>query len=84
VGSRQPLLVPVLLLGLVASIGLGLEATQGNGARGPVYRVAQIAGGLSRDPEAWLGHTVLVRGVASVAACVQPPTGPLCGPHASC
>jgi hypothetical protein len=79
-GVKQPLVALVLLLSLLAGSGLGLGATQGNGTRGPVYRVAQLASGLHRDPGAWLGHTVLVRGVAGVATCTQPPRRVLCGP----
>jgi len=34
----------------------------GAGGRGRVYGVSQVIAGLNRDPRAWVGRTVLVRG----------------------
>jgi hypothetical protein len=47
----------------------------GVGAFAPVYRVSELRAGLADNPHAWLGHTMLVRGVA---------LGLACPPQASC
>src|SRR5437588_9921057 len=68
----------VALAGLVLAGGLALvvsTVSTGVGAFGPVYTVSELRAGLADHPRAWLGHTVLVRGVA---------LGPACPPHASC
>jgi hypothetical protein len=66
------------LAGLVLVGGLALVVSRvstGVGAFGPVYTVSELRAGLATNPHAWLGHTMLVRGVA---------LGPACPPHASC
>ena len=66
------------LAGLVLTGGLALvvsTVSTGVGALGPVYTVSELRTGLADNPHAWLGHTVLVRGVA---------LGPTCPPNASC
>jgi hypothetical protein len=58
--------VVLLMLGLVLVAGL---VTAGVGRRAParVYTVAQVRAGLARQPAAWIGQTVIVRGVAAEA-----------------
>jgi len=51
----------LMLLGIIACL---LVATMVVGDRGSVYRVSQVAAALDHDPGAWVGRTVLVRGVA--------------------
>jgi hypothetical protein len=68
----------VALTGLVLAGGLALvvsTVSTGVGAFGPVYTVSELQAGLADNPHAWLGHTVLVRGVA---------LGPACPSNASC
>jgi hypothetical protein len=68
----------VALSGLVLAGGLALvvsTVSTGVGALGPVYTVSELQAGLADNPHAWLGHTVLLRGVALV---------PACPPNASC
>jgi hypothetical protein len=66
------------LAGLVLAGGLALVVSTvftGVGAVAPVYTVSELRAGLADNRHAWLGHTVLVRGVA---------LGPACPPNASC
>jgi hypothetical protein len=66
------------LAGLVLAGGLALVVSTlstGVGAFAPVYRVSELRAGLADNPHAWLGHTMLVRGVA---------LGLACPPQASC
>ena len=68
----------VALAGLAFAGGLALvvsTVSTGVGAFGPVYTVSALRARLADNPHAWLGHTVLVRGVA-----LAPP----CPPNASC
>jgi hypothetical protein len=68
----------VALAGLVLAGGLALAVSTvstGVGAFGPVYTVSELRADLADNPHAWLGHTVLVRGVA---------LGLACPPNASC
>jgi hypothetical protein len=68
----------VALAGLVLAGGLALvvsTVSPGVGAFAPVYTVSELRAGLTDNPRAWLGHTMLVRGVA---------LGPACPPNASC
>jgi len=48
---------------------------------GPVYTVAQVRAGLTRQPSAWAGRTVLVRGVAFESFWA---TGPMSGEGHPC
>ncbi len=48
-----------LLAGLVAAV-----AKRPSSPAGPVYTVAQVRAALARQPAAWVGRTVLVRGIA--------------------
>ena len=57
----------VALAGFVLAGGLALvvsTVSTGVGAFGPVYTVSELRAGLAHNPHAWLGRTVLVRGVA--------------------
>jgi hypothetical protein len=64
------------LASLVLAGGLALVvSTVSTGAFAPVYTVSELRAGLATNPHVWLGHTVLVRGVA---------LGPVCPPNASC
>jgi hypothetical protein len=68
----------VALVSLVLVGGLALVAStvsHGASAFGPVYTVSGLAAGLADNPRAWMGRTVLVRGVAG---------WPSCPPNASC
>lgn len=49
------------ITGVVLVAGLALVATRFT-TPAPVYTVAQVQAGLARDPGAWTGRTVLVRG----------------------
>jgi hypothetical protein len=53
-------LVALLVLGSAAGAGAFVLLRQS----GRVYTVAQVTSGLASDPEAWIGHTVTVRGRA--------------------
>jgi hypothetical protein len=55
------LLVAILLAGTIALAARGL-AGLATGAQ-PVYPVAAVEAGMRRDPSAWIGRTVLIRGV---------------------
>jgi hypothetical protein len=55
------------LSGLALATGLAALAVRGQGDPGPVYTVALVQSHLERDPEAWLGRTLLVRG--RIAGC---------------
>lgn len=58
----------VLVAGLVAAI-------VGRPASARVYTVAQVRAGLVRQPAAWVGRTVLVRGVAVLSFWPRGPQG---------
>lgn len=51
----------LMLLGVIACL---LVATVGVGDRGRVYPVSQVVVAVRRDPAAWVGRTVWVRGAA--------------------
>ncbi len=65
-----------LLAGLVAAV-----AGRPSSPAGPVYTVAQVLVGLTRQPAAWAGRTVLVRGTPVSSAWV---TGPTSGAGINC
>jgi hypothetical protein len=72
--------LPVLCAGLCLLLGLAL-AVCGLRDRGPIYSVAAIQARLARHPDAWVGRTLLVRGVAVAPPCAQQSvTVVLCGP----
>jgi len=54
----------IAVLGVLACLLLLTTVAGAWGGRGRVYGVSQVIAGLSRDPRAWVGRTVLVRGVA--------------------
>ena len=60
-------LVALLGLALLAAL-VAVAAPHGSGG-GPIYTVAQARAGLTRQPRAWVGRTVLVRGQLIVAGC---------------
>jgi hypothetical protein len=68
-----------LLAGLVAAV-VGRPSSPA----GPVYTVAQVRAGLARQPGAWAGRTLLVRGSAAETFWATGPTsgqGHLCDPR---
>lgn len=67
----------VALVGLVLAVGLTIPALEHLSARDQIYTVPQIVAGLSGNPYAWIGRTVLVRGTAGelVPPC---PSGSWC------
>lgn len=62
---------------LVAGLVTAVMAPSSSSEQEGIYAVPQVLQGLIRDPGAWVGRTVLVRGTA-----VQPPIG--CAPHHWC
>ncbi len=58
-----------LLAGLVAAVVGRLSSPTG-----PVYTVRQVRVGLVRQPAAWAGRTLLVRGIAAVSFWATGPT----------
>jgi len=74
--GMKPFAVALSGLVLVGGLALGVSTVStGGGAFAPVYTVSELRAGLAENPRAWLGHTMLVRGVA---------LGPACPPNASC
>jgi len=59
--------VVLLALGLVLVAGL-VAAVVGRRAPERVYTVAQVRAGLARQPAAWAGRTLLVRGIAAASS----------------
>jgi hypothetical protein len=47
---KQPLIVLIMLVSLVASSGLAVSATIKHSLRGPIYGVAEVTAGLRHDP----------------------------------
>ena len=61
---RDPRLAGALaLLGVVGAAVLVVAAVRVSTSQ-PVYLVSQVASGLAHHPRAWMGRTVLVRGMA--------------------
>ena len=72
----------VLLALIIAAGGAGLiQVARSDTALDKVYTVAQVRAGLARNPRAWVGRTVLVRGtmVVMVFACPYGGDGFKCG-----
>jgi hypothetical protein len=68
--------VAIALVGLVLPIGLVVAFTARDQVpQGPVYSVAQLQASLADHPQAWVGRTVWVRGLAEgcLAARGAPP-----------
>jgi hypothetical protein len=63
--QRFPLLVALAGLALTSSV-LIIIAVGSQVSHGPVYTVAQVQAGLADRPRAWVGRTVLVRGIAQL------------------
>jgi hypothetical protein len=65
---RQAFLLVPLAAGLAALLlcCLSLGQAIGSTARSPVYSVSGLRARLVRQPQQWLGRTVLVRGIAEV------------------
>jgi hypothetical protein len=76
---KQSLVVVVILVSLVVSIGLAGRTTLEHGRHSPVYSLLTVANGLSRDPAAWLHHTILIRGIAHASPCSLAAAVLLCG-----
>jgi hypothetical protein len=54
--------------GLLGATCLAIAATQGHTSQGPVYAARTVRDGLTHDPSAWVGRTILVRG--RVGGCI--------------
>jgi hypothetical protein len=67
--TRRLALLAVLL---AATLVAGAVAIQRALDSGPVYSVDQVSAGLVRDPHAWLGRTLLVRGIVPAYYCPGP------------
>jgi len=65
--------IALLALGVVLVAGL-VAAAVGRRAPAQAYTVAQVRAGLAQHPAAWVGRTVLVRGVAVESSWVTGPT----------
>ena len=57
--------IGLILVALILASGAGAAVVRGAGSFSAVYSVAELRADLARHPGAWLGHTVLVRGVVS-------------------
>ncbi len=92
-GGRRAAATLGVVLGLALLAGL-VAAVAGRPSSGPVYTVAEVRAGLARQPVAWAGRTLLVRGVtvdslwatgpttSVVQFCYVPPfTCPLAAPN---
>jgi hypothetical protein len=71
-----PLRLRLTLLGLAIVAGLAGVGAHGRWQRSRVFTVDELTTVLTRDPGAWLGRTVLVRGVAVTTACAIPTRWP--------
>jgi len=64
-GRRRVAATLAVVLGMALLAGLVTAgARRPSSLAGPVYTVAQVRAGLARQPAAWAGRTLLVRGVA--------------------
>jgi len=81
-GRRRAITTLGMVLGLALLAGL-VAAVVGrpSSPAGPVYTVAQVRAGLARQPAAWAGRTLLVRGIAAQTLWA---TGPTNGIGQSC
>jgi hypothetical protein len=59
------------LLVLAFALFIAVAVLGGNGDAGPVYSIAMVRAQLARDPDRWVGRTILVRG--EVVPCVAMP-----------
>jgi hypothetical protein len=66
---RLRLLLPAGLLGPASLATLWLAAGPGHEQAGALYSVQEVQMGLAHDPDAWLGRTVWVRGIAARDSC---------------
>jgi hypothetical protein len=64
---KRPLLLLIASLGLLCAPVVARMALGGAGS--PVYSVPAIQAAVTRAPQAWLGRTLWVRGIAVVADC---------------
>jgi hypothetical protein len=63
--QRLPLRVAVFGLALISCLLIAITVVPGSQvSHGPVYTVARVHAGLAHHPDAWVGRTVWVRGVA--------------------
>ena len=72
---RIVLVLAALTLAVAIIVAMGHQPTP----MGAVYTVAQVRAGLARNPRAWVGRTILVRGLVIrcrlVEGCVALPPG---------
>jgi hypothetical protein len=61
---KTALLARVVLSCSVLAVGVGMAMLGIHPDQGPVYTVAQVQAGLAHHPQAWVGRTVRMRGVA--------------------
>src|SRR5436309_1308503 len=67
--------VVAISVGAVAVVGLALPVARHlapAGSTGPLYTVAQVVAGLVKQPRAWAGRTVTVRGMVAALAYGTP------------
>ncbi len=82
-GGRRAAATLGVVLGMALLAGL-IAAVAGRPSSGPVYTVAEVRAGLARQPAAWAGRTLLVRGSAAETFWATGPTsgeGHLCDPR---
>src|SRR2546423_15581034 len=75
-------MLALMIAPLIAAGGVGLiQVARSHTALDRVYTVAQVRAGLARNPRAWVGRTVLVRGTMGVMvfACPYGGDGFKCG-----
>ncbi len=74
-GRRRAITTLGMVLGLALLAGL-VAAVVGrpSSPAGPVYTVAQVRAGLARQPAAWAGRTLLMRGIAAKTFWATGPT----------
>jgi hypothetical protein len=70
--GRLPVIAALVIM-LVLGLGLAAHFTSTalGATRGPqrVYTIAQVVSRLHRDPAAWTGRTLVVRGMAVIFGC---------------
>jgi hypothetical protein len=72
-GPRARWLLAPCALGLAVALAAGILQATGGGAGRAVYTVAQLRAHLHRDPAAWVGRTLWVRGRIAGCPGILPP-----------
>jgi hypothetical protein len=66
---EQFLRLPTVLLALVLGTGIAAMIGTSHSHQPPLYTVAEVQTHLARNPGAWAGRTLLVRGLVTPAGC---------------